>query len=224
MVGYDPFERRTDWAAIFAVLADCVRKPDEPLVEEVEDGYLHAALEDLTADLDLRPANGTMPPEIGSVGDGTESYLGLFEAMRTPFAPLAESPYKPWFGDREGLMDGPPSKDMRRRYESIEAEFPTGYPADHLALEFEYTSLLFESGTESETVSFVADHLDWIPALRTLVEDAAADAPFYRWSTALADDVTVTLRSRLDVDPVDEAAIDRMVSRVERGRAARQSP
>lgn len=224
MAGHDPFDRRDDWASMFAVLADCVRKPDEPFVEDVEDGHLHAVLEDLTADLDLRPANGTLPPEIGSAGDGTESYLGLFEAMRKPFAPLAESPYKPWFGERVGLMGGPPSKDMLRRYESIEADFPVGYPADHLALEFEYAALLFESGAETATVSFVADHLDWIPALRTLVEDAAADAPFYRWAIALADDVTVTLRSRFDIDPVDGAAIDRMASRVERGRAVRQSP
>lgn len=224
MAEQPPFDQTQDWAGILAVLAECVRKPDEPFIEDVDGGHLHVALDDLTRSLDFRPANGTGVPEIGTVGDTTEAYLGLFEAMRTPFAPIAESPYKPWYGDRTGLMGGPPSNDMARRYEAVEADFPAGYPADHLALEFEYASLLFESGTESETESFVAEHLDWIPALRVLVENAAADAPFYRWAIALADDVTVTLRSRLDIDPIDDAAIDRMVSRVDQGRAARQSP
>ncbi|MFW5919013.1 MAG: TorD/DmsD family molecular chaperone [Halanaeroarchaeum sp.] len=224
MAAETPFDRSDDWAATFAVLADCVRKPDEALVEDVEDGHLHAAMEDLTADLDLQPANGTMPPEIGSVGDATESYLGLFEAMRKPFAPLAESPYKPWYGEREGLMGGPPAKDMLRRYESVEAEFPAGYPPDHLALEFEYASLLFESNAEVETERFVAHHLDWIPALRATVDDAVAEAPFYRWAIAVADEITVALRSRLDVDPVSERDIEEMTSRVDAGRSARQFP
>lgn len=223
MTVHDPFERRETWASMLAVLADCVRKPEQSFVEEVEDGHLQAALEELTDDLDLRPAKGTRAPGLGSLGDATESYLGLFEGMRTPFAPLAESPYKPWYGDRAGLMGGPPSKDMTRRFEAIDAEFPAGYPPDHLALELEYASLLFESGSPEEGVAFVDDHLDWVPALRVATDGAVADAPFYRWAISLVDDVTVTLWSRLGLKPVDEAAIERMAGRVDRDRTARQT-
>lgn len=223
MVEQSGIERGDDWASMLAVLAECVRKPDESFIEDVEDGHLHAALTDLTDVLELQPAKGIQAPTIGSIGDATESYLELFDGMRTPFAPLAESPYKPWYGDRTGLMGGPPAKDMTRRYEAIDAEFPAGYPSDHLALEFEYASLLFEAGAEAEVATFVADHLDWVPALRALVDEAVADAPFYRWAIALADEVTVALRTRLDVEPVDDRAIERMVSRAEQGRTTRQS-
>lgn len=209
---------------MLAVLADCVRKPDEAFVDDVEDGHLHAALEDLTADLDIRPAKGTMSPSVSSVGAATEAYLGLFDAMRTPYAPLAESPYKPWYGDRSGLMGGPPAKDMTRRFEAVDGEFPPGYPSDHLALELEYASLLFEAEATWECATFVDEHLDWVPALRVVTESAVADAPFYRWAVSLVDDVTVTLRSRLDLDPVDDESIERMAGRVDQGRAASQSP
>lgn len=224
MTDTTPFDRGDDWASILAVLADCVRKPDEDFVEDVDDGIVHATLDDLANALDLRPAPGTRPPELSSVGQATEAYLSLFDAMRTPYAPLAESPYKPWYGDRSGLMGGPPATDMARRFDAIDASFPPGYPPDHLALELEYASFLFESGAEAELTAFVDEHLDWIPALVMLTEDAVADAPFYRWTVKLVDDVTVTLRTRLDIGTIDDTDIETMVDRVDAGRSNKQSP
>lgn len=224
MAPTDPFEQTEDWACMLAVLADSVRKPDEGIVEDVEDGFYHSALEDLAGDLSLRPAQGTRPPSLSSIGTATESYLDLFDARQTPYAPIAESPYKPWYGDRSGMMGGPPAKDMTRRYDAIEASFPSGYPADHLALELEYASMIFEAGTREEAVAFVNDHLDWVPALRRAVDDAAADAPFYRWAIALIDDTTVTLRDRLGMEPVAESDIEEMASRADTGLAASPSP
>ncbi|MFB6133684.1 MAG: molecular chaperone [Halanaeroarchaeum sp.] len=203
-----------EWADLLAVLAETVQEPTEELYTEIEDGPLGVALGDLTDSLALRPAAGTVPPSVSSLGAMTESYLRLFEAMETPYAPIAESPYRPWYGDRSGLMGGPPANDMTRRYEAIDAEFPDGYPPDHLALELEYCSFLLEAGAESDARAFVADHLDWVPALRQTVEAAAADAAFHRWAIQLADEVTVELRSRLEVASIPPADIEEMAKRV----------
>lgn len=202
------------WADLLAVLAETVQEPTEELYQETENGPLGVALDDLTDSLELRPAAGTVSPSVTSHGAMTESYLRLFEAMETPFAPIAESPYKPWYGNRSGLMGGPPATDMTRRYDAIDAAFPEGYPPDHLALELEYASFLMEAGADSDFRSFVDEHLDWIPALRKTTDAAAADAPFHRWAIQLVDEVTVELRSRLDLPPISESETETMVERV----------
>lgn len=213
MSALTPAERPDAWADLLTVLANVVREPDEALFEEVEDGHLQAALDECATTLDLRPAAGTTPPAVASHGAMTESYLGLFGAMQTPYAPLAESPYKPWYGSRSGLMGGPPATDMTRRYETIEAAFPAAYPPDHLALELEYGALLLESGESEAFAAFVEDHLDWIPALRTATDAATTEASFHRWAVSLVDEVTVELRVRCDVPPVDQDAVEAMVER-----------
>lgn len=207
-------DRPADWARLLSALADCVREPDTALYEGIEDGHLVATIDDLTGDLSLRPATGISPPVVDSLGEMTESYLRLFEAMATPYAPIAESPYRPWYGDRTGLMGGPPAEDMTRRYDAIDATFPEDYPPDHLALELEYGSVLLEVGADEAFSRFAVEHLDWIPAVREATDGAAAAAPFQSWAIHLIDDVTVTLRDRLDVPPVDQSAIDAMVDRL----------
>jgi TorA maturation chaperone TorD len=203
------------WADLLAALATSLRRPDEGLVAAAEGGELADALRASSAALDLRPVQGTQPPAVGSVGELTESYVALFEAMQTPYAPNAESPYKQWYGGASGMMAGPPAEEMARRYTAADAEFPGGYPADHVALLLEYAALLLEEGADGEFGTFVDDHLDWIPAFRLATEGAAADAPFHTWAIRLLDDVTTTLRSRLDVEPVDQGTARGMVDRVQ---------
>lgn len=203
------------WADLLSTLATCLRRPDDEVVAAVEDGELRAALGDAAEALDLRPVRTTQPPAVHSVGDLTESYVALFEALRTPYAPNAESPYKPWYGGRSGMMAGPPAEEMARRYAAAEADVPEGYPADHVALLLEYGALLLDGGADEAFGTFVEEHLDWIPALRLATEGAAADAPFHSWAIRLLDDVTTALRSRLDLEPVDEATARRMAERVD---------
>ena len=208
-------ERPDAWADLLAALGNCLRDPDEALVESVRSGELRDALAEATAAVDFQPDTGIDPPAVTSLGDLTESSIELFEAMRTPYAPPAESPYKPWYDDRTGLMGGPPAEDMARRYEAIDADVPEGYPPDHVALLLEYGTVLLDAGETAAVADHVDAHLDWIPAFALATEGAAADAPFYRWAIHLLDDATATLRSRLDLDPVDEDAARTMVGRVE---------
>jgi len=207
-------DRADAWADLLAALANCLREPDEALVESVQNGELREVLADATGSLDVRSEAGIDPPAASSLGELTEDYLGLFQAARTPYAPLAESPYKPWYDDRTGLMGGPPAEDMARRYEAIDADVPEGYPPDHVALLLEYGTVLLDAGETGAFADHVDAHLDWIPALALATEGAAADAPFHRWAVHLLDDVTRDLRPRLGLAPVEGDVARTMVGRV----------
>lgn len=208
-------DRPDAWADLLAALGNCLRDPDEALVESVRSGELRDALAEATEAVDLQPDAGIDPPGVTSVGDLTESSRELFEAMRTPYAPPAESPYKPWYDGRAGLMGGPPAEEMVRRYEALDADVPKGYPPDHVALLLEYGTVLLDAGETEAFADHVDAHLDWIPALALATEGAAAEAPFYRWAVHLLDDATATLRSRLGVDPIGDDRARAMVGRVD---------
>lgn len=224
MTGEQSLERPGAWADLLSVLSTCLRRPDDELAAAVEGGDLRDALAASTGSLELRSAVEVDPPAVRSVGELTEAYVALFEGMERPYAPNAESPYKPWYGGRSGLMEGPPAEEMARRYRAADAGFPDGYPADHVALLLEYGSLLLDAGADEEFVTVVEDHLDWLPALRLATEGAGADAPFHRWAVGLLDDVTATLRSRLGVDEVPEVEVHRMVARVDDAELPAPSP
>lgn len=210
-------EQPTEWATLHTLLAECLKEPSETFVEEVTAGRLQTEFDRHVDALGL-DVTDTNPPVPESRGSLQESSLALFEAMAQPYAPPAESPYKPWHGDREGgLLGGPPATDMEHRYEALDAEPPAGYPVDHVALLLEYGALLLEAGEISAYRAFLLDHLDWIPAFHAVVEDATAEAPFYRWTVARLEEVLAQLRARLAVPEPDEASINDMCERVRGG-------
>jgi TorA maturation chaperone TorD len=49
---------------------------------------------------------------------------------------------------------------------------------DHLIIELEFLSYLYQEAGDREIKSFVKDHLDWIPSLRENIEKVHAH-PFY---------------------------------------------
>lgn len=197
------------WSEAVIVLSNCLRHPDESVREAV------SSAAGLSAAIEALERVGVEPPAPPAIEDRdlTEDYEGLFGAFRTPFAPPAASPYKEWYEGREGLMEGPPATAMERRYAAIGADVPEAYPADHVALELEYASILLEAGEIDELRRFVESDLDWTDAFATLVEDASAEAPFYRWSVRTLVETMDRLRAELDVDGPSPEGIDRMVER-----------
>lgn len=203
------------WRDLHVVLAAGLRHPDRQLREDVESGAYARELTDVAIDLGVEDALAIDPPAIDD-REFTEDYVDLFEAGRTPYAPPAESPYREWYGSRDGgLMGGPPAADMRDRYRAIGAEIPEAYPADHVALQLEYGSFLLEAGEHEEYRAFVANHLDWVPAFARATDAAAAEAPFHRWVVGLTATAFGIVRDRLGIaDPTDET-VDRMLGRIE---------
>ena len=203
------------WRDLHVVLAAGLRHPDRQLREDVESGAYARELTDVATDLGVEDDLETDPPAMDD-REFSEDYVALFEAARTPYAPPAESPYKPWYGSRDGgLMGGPSASDMRDRYRAIDAEVPEAYPADHVALQLEYGSFLLEAGEHEEYRALVERHLDWLPAFERATEAAAAKAPFHRWVVALTATAFGIVRDRLGVPDPTAEAVERMADRVE---------
>lgn len=208
-----------DWAQLCSLLAECLRHPDERFFADVEAGLLDAEVDELAHRLDLGvpdggPASELIPEDVGSLDN---EYIRLFEGLESPYAIPIESPYREWHPGtgREGLLEGPPAEDMRRRYGELEAEIPAAYPADHLALLLEYAAVLLEADAPDQYRPYFAEHFEWLPAFARLVENAAADAPLYRWCARLTCAWIGTARRRLDLSEPSEEEIRDMVQRVD---------
>ncbi|QSG13999.1 putative component of anaerobic dehydrogenase [Halapricum desulfuricans] len=194
------------WSDALVALSNCLRRPDESVQRALED--------DAEAIPELLAQVGVEAEPVSTAGrDLTEDYEALFGAFATPFAPPAASPYKEWYGDRSGLMDGPPATAMEQRYDALDVTVPDAYPADHVALQLEYASLLAEAQQWDELAAFVDSELDWIDAFAELVDDAAAQAPLQRWCVQQLVATIEQLREELDVDDPDQERVEQMASR-----------
>ncbi|MBS3761517.1 TorD/DmsD family molecular chaperone [Halodesulfurarchaeum sp.] len=201
------------WSQLQVILSNCLKHPDDSLRKAIVDGALESDLEEAMGAVGVEAPSS--PPAIHD-RDLTEDYEALFGAFQRPFAPPAASPYKEWYDDsRSGLMDGPPASRMENRYEALEITVPEAYPADHVALQLEYASLLTEAGEYDELAAFVETELDWIDAFAEMVSEAVADAPFYRFCVDLLVAVVSELRMQLGVSDPTSDQITAMLDRVE---------
>ncbi|MEF8801979.1 MAG: molecular chaperone TorD family protein [Halapricum sp.] len=200
-------ERTVAWSDALVGLSNCLRHPDR----EVRD-LLKEEPEALVELLERVGVEADQPVAVDG-RDLTEEYEALFGAFATPFAPPAASPYKEWYGDRSGLMGGPPASAMARRYEAIDVTVPESYPPDHVALQLEYASLLAEADDWDELAAFVETELDWVDAFAMLVEDAAAEAPLQRWCVDQLVATIERLREELALAGPDRERVERMVDR-----------
>ncbi|AKH97770.1 TorD/DmsD family molecular chaperone [Halanaeroarchaeum sulfurireducens] len=202
-----------DRVDLYSLLSECLKHPSDRFIEQVSRGGLEADLRSLTSN-GVRDGVESIPIPDGDDPGLRAQYRSAFEGYRDQFAPPAESPYKEWYGDRDGgLMGGPPASAMERRYDALDVDIPASYPPDHVALELEYASLLLEAGDEEAFAAFLPQHLDWIPAFRRLTS-RTADAPFYQWVVDLMAGVVVADRDRYDVDPPSNETVNAMVARV----------
>lgn len=200
------------WAELQVILSNCLKHPDDSLRTAIEDGTLTTELTEALDTIGL--AEQSRPPAI-SDRDLTEDYEALFGAYRRPFAPPAASPYKEWYDDsRKGLMEGPPASWMEDRFAAIDITVPEAYPADHIALQLEYASLLTEAGEYEKLAAFLDTQLDWVDAFAEMVSAAVAEAPLYRFCVDLLLGVVRELRAALGVSDPSADQIEEMLDRV----------
>jgi TorA maturation chaperone TorD len=204
-------ENAEEWTRLLTLLSNCLKHPDAELEAAISDGTLEDELGALTGRLGVERSSSV--PEAPD-SDLTADYEALFGALREPFAPPAASPYKEWYGDREGgLMDGPPAARMEDRLERLEVSIPDPYPPDHVAVQLEYASLLAETGSIDELAAFVDAELDWVDALGTTVTQAAAEAPFHRYCVSVLVTTVERLRDEFGIDGPSENEIEQMIDR-----------
>jgi TorA maturation chaperone TorD len=90
---------------------------------------------------------------------------------------LVESYYKPWtqdptcslsFASSTGYLMGDAAVHLSEVYRQCHIEVPEEFKAypDHLVLEIEFLSFLYQWAMDGEIRKFIRDHLDWIPSLK----------------------------------------------------------
>lgn len=197
---------------MYTLLSEGLKHPDERLYCDIQQerfaNELARNAEELDISLSAVSGDPLHVPETVAAFDN--EYIALFEGLETPYAPLIESVYRPWRAGypTDGLLSGPAAADMRARYNRAGISTPDAYAADHLALLLEFAAALLQSGHEAEYRTFVSQHLDWLPALRRLVDDASADAPFHRYCVVAVCEAVAATRRREQLPTPDPEQID----------------
>jgi hypothetical protein len=117
--------------------------------------------------LELRPLFADWPDE----------YARLFSPWTGEGVSLIESSYKPWtldpdchlsFARGKGLLQGDSAIHVSAVYQHCGMEVAEEYSScpDHLVVELEFLSFLYEWATDREIKIFITDHLDWVPLLK----------------------------------------------------------
>ncbi|GAB7091304.1 hypothetical protein JCM18237_15750 [Halorubrum luteum] len=214
-----PADRET-WASLYTLLAEGLKHPDERLHRDVKTGRFAAELTDLAETLSVPVPDGPGTPDAVPAGRAAfdNEYVALFEGLRVPYAPLIESVYRPWYDTAasEGLRSGPPAADMQDRYDAAGIAVPPAYPPDHLALLLEYAAVLLRAGERKGYLRFLDRHLGWLPALRRMAHEAAANAPFHSYCVDAVCETVAAARGREGIAPPRSDVVEEMIDRVER--------
>jgi TorA maturation chaperone TorD len=191
---------------IASALALLMSKPDEELIDALNSGELYRM---------LAPSLGVDEVDIRFLRDANytlETLTELYNASMVPVGHKAllpvESLYKPWTDDEEsypvvhgkkGLLMGDPALHMLELYRRAGFEIPEEFKAqpDHLILELEFLSILYENCPDTMVLQFMKDHLDWVPDLLAKCPELSI-ASFYRSVLRMLDAFIKDERSRLE--------------------------
>jgi TorA maturation chaperone TorD len=167
-------------AFFYQILSSLFYPPDQGMVERLSQGHLHAFFKSYVQ---------SWEGEIGVLKDLKEEYYRLFSDTGSERISLVESFYKPWtkvphcplpFAKEKRFLMGDSAIHLSALFQQcgIEVAEPFKGMPDHIIIELEFLSYLYQEAGDREIKSFIEDHLDWIPSLRERIEKAHAH-PFY---------------------------------------------
>jgi TorA maturation chaperone TorD len=169
--------------------------PDREMVELVRQGSIHSFFHDYfqTWGEDSKILEGFFTEGDSEMvfRDLEEEYGRLFSSEAgSEKISLVESVYKPWtqdphcplpFATGKGFLMGDSALHLLALYQECGLEMEREYRGmpDHLAMELEFLSFLYQRATDKEIKRFIEDHLDWISLLREKFKEFQSH-PFYR--------------------------------------------
>lgn len=179
--------------------ASLISPPDEHLLKTLKKGKIWSFLKRAIAHWGGQPQlfatsfSGHFPDDFLSALRA--EYNRLFTDIQGEKISLVESTYKSWtkdcssnlmWADKKGLLMSDYAGHLREIFDQLSLRIPPEFQStpDHLILELELLSFLYRLARPEQIRNFIADHLDWIPALKKQIDRAGAIF-FYRQTIEL---------------------------------------
>ncbi len=179
--------------SFYRVLATVFYTPDVELVKQISQGTLYSFFERYVLSQggaeDLLKGF-LMEGEVENLLEDLKAeHDRLFSGLCGEPVSLVESFYKPWtrdarcplpFASEKGLLMGDSAVHSLAIYRQCGLEISEEFKSspDHIVMELEFLSYLYERATDIEVKTFIEDHLDWVPLLKENFERLHAH-PFY---------------------------------------------
>jgi len=180
-------------AFLCQILSSLFCPPDQGVMEQVNRGQLHVLFKDLVQswgeETEILKGFLTLSPPKMLLQELEEEYNRLFSDTGKERISLAESFYKPWtqdphctlpFAKEKGFLMGDSAVHLLTLFRQcgIEVSGPFRATPDHLVIELEFLSYLYQEAGDGEIKQFIEDHLDWVQFLKEAFQEAQAH-PFY---------------------------------------------
>jgi len=175
------------------ILSSLFCPPDQRMVEQLNQGHLHAFFKSYfqswAVEIEILKGFSTQGPPQILLRDLKEEHHRLFSDTGDERISLVESYYKPWsqdphcslpFAKEKGFLMGDSAIHLSALFQhcGVEVAEPFKGMPDHILIELEFLSYLYQEAGDEEIKRFIKDHLDWIPFLKESFEKARAQ-PFY---------------------------------------------
>ena len=163
------------------LLASLFYPPDQELVKLIHQGVLHSFFEKYIQSLggakdSLKGFLMKGEPE-NLLKDLKVEYARLFSGLSEESTSLVESFYKRWtedphcalpFASQRGFLMGDSALHLLEIYRQCGLEIYEAFKGcpDHIGMELEFLSYLYQRATDVEIKMFIEDHLNWIPLLK----------------------------------------------------------
>jgi TorA maturation chaperone TorD len=175
------------------ILSSLFCPPDQEMVKQLNQGHLHtffkSYIQSLNGEIEILKGFLAQSPSQIFLKDLKEEYDRLFSDTEAERISLVESFYKPWTQDphcslpfvkEKGFLMGDSAVHLSILFQEcgMEVAGPFKGMPDHIIIELEFLSYLYQEAGDREIKRFIEDHLDWIPFLKESFEKANAH-PFY---------------------------------------------
>lgn len=183
-----------DKEAFCSLMASLFSPPDEEMVRMIHQGEVAFFLEDyvqawggepaLLSEFAIKSSPATF------LNNLKNEYRRLFSALRGGRLSLVESTFRPWtsnadftpsFSRANRPAQGDCALHLSAIFRQLSLDIPDKYRGtpDHLVIELEFLSSLYQVATDEQIRKFIDNQMDWIPVVREEFLRFHAH-PFYR--------------------------------------------
>ncbi len=173
------------------LLASLFYPPDQELIDQIHQRMIYSFFKEYTDSLNEQQdlLKGFLEQPGSGLDELREEYDRLFSDFTQDSISLVESYYKAWtvdpscalpFASERGLLMGDSALHLLEVYDQCGLKTSEEFRScpDHISLELEFLSYLYQCATGAEIKMFINDHLNWIPLLKEEVNRHQGH-PFY---------------------------------------------